>query len=66
MNVLRTALGQGKEYGNVDVKKVSNFRVDGNLLLFFLFAQFVEIIRQLQHADIRPFLCRLFTNYCQW
>ena len=25
-------------------------------------AQFVEIVRQLQHSDIRRFLCGLFTN----
>jgi hypothetical protein len=61
MNVLRTALEQGKEYGNVDVNVLS-FRVDGSLLLLLLFAQFAEIIRQLQHADIRLFLCGLFTN----
>jgi hypothetical protein len=61
MNVLRTALGQGKEYGNVDVNVLS-FRSDGNLLFLLLFAQFVEIIRQLRHTDVRPFLCGLFTN----
>jgi hypothetical protein len=61
MNVLRTALGQGKEYGNMEVN-VFSFRADGNLLFLLLFAQFVEIIRQLQHADIRRFLCGPFTN----
>jgi len=60
MNVLRTALGQGKEYGNVDVN-VFSFRADGKLLFLLLFAQFVETIRQLQHADIRRFLRGLFT-----
>jgi hypothetical protein len=57
MNVLRTVLRQGKEYGNVYVN-VLRFRDDGNLL----FVQFVEVVRQLQHADISWFLCGLFTN----
>jgi len=35
MNVLRTALGEGKEYGNVDVD-VFSFRVDCNLLFLLL------------------------------
>lgn len=60
INVLRTALGQEKVYGNVDVN-VFSFRVGGNVLLL-LFAKFVEIIRQFHHADIRPLLCGLFTN----
>jgi hypothetical protein len=59
MHVLRTALGQGKENGNL---AVFSFRADGNLLFLLLFAQSVEIIRQLKHADIRRFLCGLFTN----
>jgi len=59
MNVLRIALGQGKMNGNV---AVFSFRADGNFFFLLFFAQFVEIIRQLQHADIRRFLCVLFTN----